>query len=121
MIRACAAKGGVVGISGIGPFLGASTGLVERLLRQLRYVIDLVGPMHVGLGLDHVFDTAELERHVRAHPDRYPDGVDGGLAMVRPEEIPAIAEGLARDNMNEEQIAAVMGGNWVRIAREVWR
>ena len=60
LIRACARKGGVVGLSGIGSFLGASTELVARLLRQLRYVIDLVGTDHVGLSLDYVFDRSGL-------------------------------------------------------------
>lgn len=121
LMRACADRGGVIGLSGIGPFLGAETDLVERLLRQLRFVIDLVGPNHVGLGLDYVFDTAELDAHVRANPDLYPPGVCGALAMVRPEDVPAIAEGLARDNLSDDHVRAVMGGNWLRIAQSVWK
>jgi membrane dipeptidase len=120
-IRACAEKGGVIGVSGIGLFLGAEATLVQRLLRQLRYVIDLVGVDHVGLGLDYVFDRAEIEHHIRARPDAFPLGLSGELAMVAPEEVPAIAEGLAKDNLNDDQIAAVMGGNWLRIARSVWK
>lgn len=121
LILACAQKGGVVGLTGLGPFLGTENDLVGRLLRQLRYVIDLVGPDHVGIGLDYAFDTAELDAHVRANPQLFPPGVCGGLAMVRPEDFPAIAEGLARDNLTEGQIRAVMGGNWLRIAETVWK
>jgi membrane dipeptidase len=121
LMRRCAAKGGVIGLSGIGPFLGATDGLVGQLLDQLRYVIDLVGPAHVGLGLDYVFDTAELEAHVRANPSGYPQGVDGGLAMVGPEALVEIASGLARDNLADAQIRMVLGGNWLRIARQVWK
>lgn len=121
VMLACARKGGVVGLSGIGPFLGVSTGLVERLLRQLRYVIDLVGPEHVGLGLDYVFDCGELDEHVRQNPHLYPPGVEGGLAMVAPESMEAIAEGLARDNLADEAIRGILGKNWLRIATQVWK
>lgn len=121
MMRACARKGGVVGLSGIGPFLGVTDHLVERLLRQLRYVIDLVGPEHVGLGLDYVFDRAELEEHVRQMPHLYPSGISGGLAMIEPESFSEIAERLARDNLTDAQIRGILGGNWLRIAERVWR
>jgi len=121
LMRACAAKGGVVGLSGIGPFLGADTGLAEALLRQLDYVIGLVGPEHVGLGLDYVFDRAELEADVATTPALHSPGVDGGLAMTPPEAMGAIAEGLCRQDYSDLQVRGVLGENWLRIARQVWR
>jgi membrane dipeptidase len=42
--------------------------VVRHLLRQLRYVIDLVGAEHVGFGLDYVFDRAELDEYVSLKP-----------------------------------------------------
>lgn len=123
LMRACARKGGVIGLSGIGPFLGTNVNLVERLLRQLRYVIDLVGADHVGLGLDYVFDRRELDEYVRLNPTLFPPGLDaaGGMQMVEPEAIGEIAEGLARDNLTDAQIRGVLGENWLRIATHVWR
>jgi membrane dipeptidase len=123
LIRTCARKGGVVGLSGIGPFLGANTRLVDKLLVQLRYVIDLVGASHVGLGLDYVFDRTELDNFVRHNPTLFPLGLDssGGMRMVEPEAIAEIAEGLARDNLPDEQIRGVLGRNWLRVATEVWK
>jgi membrane dipeptidase len=123
LMRACAHKGGVIGLSGIGPFLGAQTNLVERLLTQLRYVIDRVGAGHVGLGLDYVFDRLELDDYVRANPAIFPPemNVERAMAMVEPEAMAAIAEGLARDNLTDAQIHGILGGNWLRVARRVWR
>jgi membrane dipeptidase len=123
LIRACAAKGGVFGLSGIGKFLGASDKPVERLLRQLRYVIDLVGPEHVGLGLDYVFDMSELETALRQNPSLFAPQTEATAARVavEPEAMSTIAEGLARDNLTEAQIRAVLGENWLRIAARVWR
>jgi membrane dipeptidase len=122
-MRACAAKGGVIGLSGIGPFLGTSSNLEERLLRQLLYVIDLVGPEHVGLGLDFVFDRAELDEYVRNTPSIFPPGmaIAGGMSMVEPEGLAKIAEGLARTNLSDSQIRGVLGENWLRVAAKVWR
>jgi membrane dipeptidase len=123
LMLACARKGGVIGLSGMGPFLGTDHALVERLLRQLRYVIDKIGAEHVGLGLDYVFDRAENAEHVRLNPQLYPPGIDplGGMSMIEPEETGAIAEGLARDNLTDAQIRGILGENWLRIARQIWR
>lgn len=123
LMRTCASKGGVIGLSGIGPFLGGNNDVVRHLLRQLRYVIDLVGPQHVGLGLDYVFDRSELDEYVRHNPALFSTtmNVDGRIDMVEPEALREIAEGLARDNLSDEDIGGVLGGNWLRIASRVWR
>jgi membrane dipeptidase len=123
LMRACARKGGVIGLSGIGPFLGTEVNLVERLMRQLRYVIDLIGPQHVGLGLDYVFDRAELDEYLHVNAMFMPSGIDSakGIQMVEPEAMDAIAENLAKSNFTEAQIRGILGENWLRIATRVWR
>jgi membrane dipeptidase len=124
LMRACARKGGVIGLSGIGKFLGTNVNVVERLLRQLRHVIDVVGPEHVGLGLDYVFDVSELEEAVKRNPALFAAGTQtttADRATVAPEAITEIAEGLARDRLTDAQIRGVLGENWLRIARQVWR
>ena len=121
LMTTCARKGGVIGLSGIAPYLGGNDRLIERWLSQLRYVIDLVGADHVGIGLDYVFDRTELDEYVRSNPALFPPGVTGGLQMIEPENTGAIAEGLARDNLSDTQISGILGGNWMRIAERVWR
>ena len=121
LMRACARKGGVVGLSGIGPFLGAEGNLVDRLLHQLRYVIDLIGADHVGLGIDYVFDQSELSEQLHKNPALFAPGTDPNAATIAPESMHHIAEGLARDNLTDTQIRGVLGGNWLRIAAQVWR
>ena len=125
LMRACARKGGVIGINGIGRFLAANhENLVERMLAHLRYAIDLVGPEHVGLSLDYVFDRQELAEYVRNNPKLFSGVVDAGaeaVPMVPPEAIPQIAEGLAKDGLRDREISGVLGENWLRVARAVWR
>lgn len=122
LMRTCAHKGGVVGLSGIGPFLGGNSNVVQHLLRQLRYTIDLIGPQHVGLGLDYVFDRSELESCVRQNPSLFSTdmSVNGRIGMVEPEDLHEIVEGLARDNLSDDQILDILGRNWLRIAEQVW-
>ena len=123
LIRACARKGGVMGLSGFGPYLGGNGELVPKLLEQFRYVIDLVGPEHVGLGLDYVFDASELEGFVRANPEIFPAEIGGSstISMIGPESIQQIAEGLARLGLTDQQAGGILGGNWLRVAKDVWR
>lgn len=123
LMRACVGKGGVVGLSGIGPFLGGNENLTEHLIRQVHYVVDLVGAEHVGLGLDYVFDSADLDEYVRHNPAIFPQGIgiSSRMGMIPPEALGEIAERLARDNMPETQIRGILGENWLRIAARVWR
>jgi membrane dipeptidase len=55
LIKACAATGGVVGVNGIGIFLGENDARPELVFRHIDHMVQLVGPDHVGLALDYVF------------------------------------------------------------------
>ena len=118
LMRACAAKGGVLGINGIGSFLGTGKDLVGQFLSHLRYAVDLVGAEHVGLGLDCVFDRAEGDENRRRNPSLYPSGLDN--RMLEPESLRAIIEGLARTDLSDAEIRGIIGENWLRIAEQVW-
>ena len=124
LMQACARKGGVVGLTGFGAFLGADCDrLIDRLLHQLHYVIDRIGADHVGLGLDYVFDSDEFLSEVRGNPTLYPANLlrSGATRMIQPEQIMEIAEGLAATNLSDSQIGGILGNNWLRVARQVWR
>lgn len=56
LIRACAETGGVVGVSGVGAFLGDTDSRSEPFARHIDHVVQLGGPKHVSIALDHVFD-----------------------------------------------------------------
>lgn len=119
LMRACAAKGGVIGINGVGSFLGSGEDLVDQFLSHLQYAVDLVGAEHVGLGLDYVFDHAEADEDLKRNPSLYPPGLDD--RMLEPEALGAIIEALGRVGLTDAQIQAIIGGNWLRIATQVWR
>ena len=54
-IKACAKSGGVVCVMGVGTFVGDNDDTAEGLLKHIDYISELVGPKHVGIGLDYVF------------------------------------------------------------------
>jgi membrane dipeptidase len=122
-IKACAATGGVVGINGIGFFLGQNDSRTETFVRHVDYLVQLVGPRHVGLGLDYVFDEQELADFVAANPLAFPpeEYGDGRPGLVRPEQIPAIAEELLRLGYSSQDLRDILGGNHLRVAQQVWR
>ena len=123
LIVACAARGGVVGINGIGLFLGDNDASPARVARAVTYVADLVGPAHVGIGLDFLHDSSELDETIAAHPEQFPPelGYGSGMKFMAPEQLPEVGMQLGVLGMSPAEIAGVMGGNWLRIARQVWK
>lgn len=125
MIRACAATDGVVGINGIGIFLGDNDNSTVAYIRHVDHVAGLVGARHVGIGLDYVFDTQELNDILTTMKGTFPAGlgyeVGAGLRMVEPERIGEIAERLLSINYSDDDVLAILGGNFLRVAKAVWR
>jgi membrane dipeptidase len=123
LMRACARTEGVVSLNGIGTFLGENDNSTEALLRHIDYAAGLIGPEHVGLGLDYVFDQAELDAYKRARPDLYPPekGYRTGTLMIEPERFPWIADALLTRGYSESQVQGILGHNSLRIARNVWK
>jgi membrane dipeptidase len=123
LIRACAATGGVVGINGIGSFLGRNDNSSETFARHVDHVVQLVGPQHVALGLDYVFDTQELDDYLATMSHTFPAelGYEKGVRMVAPEQLEAIVQTLQDWGYREPDLQAVLGGNLMRLARSVWK
>ncbi|MEM9183777.1 MAG: membrane dipeptidase [Pseudomonadota bacterium] len=120
LILACAETGGVVGINGIGEFLGEGADEAELLLRHIDHVVNLVGPEHVGLGLDYVFDQQELLDYLKAHPELF--GVDPApnIRMAGPEVLPELVTKMLQCGYERDLIEMILGGNWRRVAQQVW-
>jgi membrane dipeptidase len=123
LIRACAATGGVVGINGIGSFLGKNDNSSETFARHVDHVAQLVGAQHVALGLDYVFDTQELDDYLSKMAHTFPAelGYEKGVRMVAPEQLEAIVLALQRLGYRDADLRAVLGGNLMRLARTVWK
>jgi len=121
-IEACAATGGVLGMTGLSPFLGEGGSTPERLVDHIDHVAALVGAQHVGLGLDYVYDLGTFEAFVVRMPDRYPpDAGYADMAQLALEDAPRITEELLRRGYAEKEIRGILGENWLRVCEEVWK
>ena len=123
LIRACAATGGVVGINGVGIFLGHNDISSQTYARHVDHVVQLVGPAHVSIALDYVFDTRELEEHVEKMKATFPPGLgyELGARFVPPEQLEEIVATLQGWGYSDADLAALLGGNLLRLAQQVWK
>lgn len=119
---ACARTGGVVGVNGVSLFLGAPPD-AATLFRHVDYWVNLLGPEHVGIGLDAVSEPSVLLGLMGAKSaDKYP-AAQYAVAPVfgAPEVLPELAEEMLRRGWPDPAVEGVLGANWLRVARQVWR
>ena len=123
LIKACAETGGVVGVNGIGQFLGPTDHLPAQIVRHIDHIVQTVGPDHAGLGLDYLFDPNEIKTYLQSMPDIFPEDIslDKETKMAPPECLGDIVAGLLRLGYDRRSIEKILGGNWRRIADTVWR
>lgn len=132
VIRACAAKGGVIGIEAA-PHTTISernkTHSIESYMEHFEYCVDLVGIDHVAFGPDALFgDHVGLHEALREalslgaskgkapYPEvEFVDGVENPA-----EAFPNIVRWLVTHGYRDEDIAKAVGGNVMRVLDEVW-
>ncbi|OBB98640.1 dipeptidase [Mycobacterium sp. 852002-40037_SCH5390672] len=121
--RACAETGGVVGITGVGIFLGPNTPTREAMTRHLEYAVGLIGIEHVGVSTDFSFDAADFNDELRRNPHLFDDSYTrwGPIQWMPPETFLMLGEHLRRRGWSAGDIEAVLGGNFYRVARQAWR
>lgn len=122
LIRACADGGGVVGINGLGTFLGGEAA-PQRVVEHMEHVAEVGGAQAVGLGLDFVFDVEGLEAEKAAMPGAFPpgSGYDQRVTCVPPEALVTIVDLMQQRGWREDHIAGALGQNWLRVAKACWR
>jgi membrane dipeptidase len=122
-IRACAATGGLIGLSASSIYLGDDAVRSETMFRHLDHVVQLVGPEHACLGLDIVFDTEPLNRYMRARPEEWPDAVRPdwpGAHYARPGQIVELAELMLAAGYGARGVRGILGENLMRVCGSVW-
>nr|WP_315225536.1 membrane dipeptidase [uncultured Albidiferax sp.] len=128
-IRACAATGGVVSVSGVSFFLGVDAPTAADVARHAAYVAELVGVQHVGIGLDISFAQPELDDTPPGGYDPtywWPKSAGYNRAISRARYTPVetwqvLGQALQDVGMAADDAALVMGGNMLRVAQQVWK
>ena len=74
-IRACAERGGYIGINGVGMFLGADAkSLPATMARHTAHIAEIAGADRVGLGLDFMYLDGSDYAFYHTNKDRFPRG-----------------------------------------------
>ena len=124
-IKACARTGGIIGVVGLNRFLGENRTDSERLADHVEYLRDLAGPRHVGIGLDYAFpvEIEGIDTVIADNPQFWPKNEypAGATTYAAPAQMRELVEVLLRRGQPERTVRDVMGGNFMRLAREIWR
>ena len=135
LIKAIAANGGFVGAVGYPPFVSKKKQpTMDDMVAMIDYMVQLVGPDHVALGIDYdatthgVMPEAKIEAIYKqmvasgawnpsAYPPppyNYPEGIE------LPNTLYNLTGALLARGYSEEDLAKIWGGNWMRVMDKVW-
>lgn len=122
-IFACAAQGGVIGLTGLGIFMGDPEASVAAFIRQIDYLAERVGTDHIGLGLDTEFHCVDDLPAGENANDWWPSehyGQMDGHRQLQPEMLDTVAARLSFMGYAATDISAILGENFLRIAHATW-
>jgi membrane dipeptidase len=125
-IRACAKTGGVIGVTGFGYFLPDRASPAIALADCVSYVRDLVGADHVGLGLDYTPPDPKGagDAPLDLHPDFWPPAEytpPWPMQDASPDVFRQLATLLGERGWSTGDVRKVLGENFLRVARAVWK
>jgi membrane dipeptidase len=134
-IKAVAETGGVIGIAGFPAFVSAAAHpTLDEYVNHIEHVARLTGVDHVGIAMDYFefqrpfVDDVEAKRRYRefvesglwseanypSPPYCYPEGLD------TPEGFPNLTRRLLDRGFAPDDVRKILGGNWLRVYRQVW-
>ncbi len=119
-IKKCASTGGVVGVNGVGLFLGNNDSSTENQIRHVDYLVQMIGADHVGFGNDHVYAPEETSPGAW-NPPAPGDVPWSEISYTQPEQMPQFTEALLKKGYSDSDVCNILGGNWLRIAEQVWK
>lgn len=138
-IKALAAKGGVIGVSPYGPICWDPRKdrppTLDDVVAHVDYVAELVGIDHVAVGTDFPVGVPRhiIDHYIQYIADNYPGmsaeynkRVGGTFEDRYPKEFsnhsqfPNLTAALLRRGYSAEDVKKVLGGNFLRVAQQVW-
>lgn len=130
VIRALAARDGVIGVTAYSPFCETLPGrrpTLKDIIDHIAYIAELVGMEHVGIGSDF-FEGESPVRFELFFRIRYPEvigrytletvyaqGFDGVACF------PRLTEGLVERGFTAREVRGILGANFLRVFRKVWK
>jgi membrane dipeptidase len=129
LIKAIAEKGGVIGVNAWSQICEIKKGVrpgVSDLVSHIDYIVKVAGIDHVGLGLDLApgWSRSAFETWAAKYPElvgsytyetKYAEGIEDHSGIFN-----IVAE-LMTHGYSEEEVKKILGGNWLRLFKKVWR
>lgn len=124
-IKLCAQGGGVIGINGVGNFMGEPKEVsLDTVVRQIDYVAELVGPEHIALGLDYMtppFCQVICDYYKGEAPAKIAMPAELPWGFMDPAHTPLLLDKLLKKGYAVDTVRGIMGENFLRVAAEVWQ
>ena len=115
-IKAIADQKGLVGILALPERVSKKDATLDDLLKHLDYMVELAGIEHVALGLDFIkYDGPRTlkDQHHPLHQRTYVKDFE------EIEDLPKLLDGLIRRGYKENDIALILGGNYLRVLKTI--
>lgn len=131
LLVAMAARGGVIGVTALSAFLRDPARPTERpglsdWVRHIRYLVNLIGIDHVGVGLD--FDETITREKWEADHRRWPELSLGwsyderrAVGLTSAAEETNMTRALVAASFTDEEIQKILGLNFLRVFETVWK
>jgi membrane dipeptidase len=145
-IDLCAQADGVIGICGIPVFLGGEAS-GARIAQHIDYIVQRVGPRHIGIGLDYCYDNGVSEMpddivvedwwpaalgYTGFDPEDAPQmdsqppsgmglPIATNIVLAPPSVRHAIFDTLKGYGYDDNSLALIQGENFARVAEAVWQ
>lgn len=130
LIRLLASKGGVIGVGALSSYLredGAIAGSTfADMIRHIDHIVNLVGIDHVAVGTDaapqsrRVSDLESMEARYSEFPFASEGPIEKRYTFRHVKELAGLTEALVEHGYSDDDIRKVLGGNFLRVFREVW-
>lgn len=133
-IKACAEKGGVIGVNAFSnqlhPKAEMEGATIEHCLDHIEYDVRLVGANHVGIGTDSaegrtIEDAMALSV---AYPELRTSTMKLDQAMLAKRyalkdilDFKNYSRGLVARGYSDQEILKILGGNWLSLFEKIWR
>jgi len=102
MIKALAEDGGVMGMNLVSGFISKEGANLEKIIDHVDHIVKLVGPDYVSLGADF-------------------DGGGGCPGLEDSSKLLNFTRELLRRGYCEEDIKKILGGNHIRVFKQIWK
>lgn len=117
-IRACAQRGGYIGVNGVGMFLGAAQAdIPAAMARHVAHIANIAGAERVGLGIDFMFLEDSDYAFYHGARQRWPRGYPPPpWDFFQPEQFGILVAALETAGFSADEVKGILGENYLRLA-----